>query len=86
MRKCMWALEQNLSKFGWKMGRWMEVMLPGAGRPGLGAGCPGSGSVDELEEPCLEMSNSGQNSGDFVDGDWGKDGGKLDLPSTHEIR
>ena len=31
-------------------------------------------------------ANSGQNSGDFVDGNWGKDGEKLDLPATHEIR
>ena len=49
------------------------------------AGCPGSGSVDELEELRVEEQNSGQNSGDFVDGNWGKDGGKLDLPTTHEI-
>ena len=47
------------------------------------AGCPGSGSVDEH---CVERSNSGQNSEDFVDGNWGKDGEKLDLPATHEIR
>ena len=45
------------------------------------AGCPGSGSVDELEELRVEE----ENSGDFVDGNWGKDGGKLDLPATHEI-
>ena len=60
-------------------------MLSGAGCPGR-AGCPGSGSVDKLEEHRLERSNSGQNSEDFVDGNWGKDGGKLDLPATHEIR
>ena len=29
---------------------------------------------------------SGQNSEDFVDEIWGKDGEKLDLPATHEIR
>ena len=70
-------------------GRWMEVMLPGAGCVGLMAGCPGvragglgSGSVDEL---CVESGKLGQNSGEFVDGNWGKDGGKLDLPATHEI-
>ena len=34
----------------------------------------------------VERSNPGQNSEDFVDGNWGKDGGKLDLPATHEIR
>ena len=50
------------------------------------AGCPGSGFVDELEELRVEEANSGQNSGDFVDGNWGKYGGKLDLPVTHEIR
>ena len=73
-------------------------MLSGAGCPGLRggcpgwpdvrgrAGCPGSGPVDELEELSVEEANSGQNSGDFVDGNWGKDGGKLDLPATHEIR
>ena len=53
---------------------------------GLMAGCPGSGSVDELEEHRVERSNPGQNSEDFVDGNWGKDGEKLDLPATHEIR
>ena len=53
-----------------------------AGCPGR-AGCPGSGSVDEHR---VERSNPGQNSEDFVDGNWGKDGEKLDLPATHEIR
>ena len=52
---------------------------------GLRAGCPGSGSVDELDEHRVERSNPGQNSEDFVDGNWGKDGEKLDLPATHEI-
>ena len=47
------------------------------------AGCPGSGSVDEHR---VERSNPGRNSEDFVDGNWGKDGEKLDLPATHEIR
>ena len=28
----------------------------------------------------------GKNSEEFVDGNWGKDGEKLDLPATHEIR
>ena len=28
----------------------------------------------------------GKNSEEFVDGIWGKDGEKLDLPATHEIR
>ena len=41
--------------------------------------------MDELEELRLERSNPGQNSEDSVDGNWGKDGGKLDLPATHEI-
>ena len=50
---------------------------------GLMAGCPGSGSVDEHR---VERSNPGQNLEDFVDGNWGKDGEKLDLPATHEIR
>ena len=27
-----------------------------------------------------------KNSEEFVDGNWGKDGEKLDLPATHEIR
>ena len=38
-----------------------------AGCPGYRAGCPGSGSVDELEEHRVERSNPGQNSEDFVD-------------------
>ena len=49
-----------------------------------GAGCPGSGSVDELEEHRVERSNLGQNSEDFVDGNWGKDGEKA--RSTCNIR
>ena len=57
-----------------------------AGCPGCRAGCLGSGSVDELEELRVERSNPGQNSEDFVDGNWGKDGEKLNLPATHEIR
>ena len=56
-----------------------------AGCPGR-AGCLGSGSMDELEEHRMERSNPGQNSEDFVDGKWEKDGEKLDLPATHEIR
>ena len=35
---------------------------------GLRAGCPGSESMDELDEHRVERSNPGQNSGDFVDG------------------
>ena len=56
------------------------------GRPDVRAGragCPGSRSVDEHR---VERSNLRQNSEDFVDGNWGKDGEKLDLPATHEIR
>ena len=53
-----------------------------AGCPGR-AGCLGLGSVDEHR---VERSYPGQNSEDFVDGNWGKDGEKLDLPATHEIR
>ena len=34
----------------------------------------------------MERSNPGQNSEDFVHGNWGKDGEKLDLRATHEIR
>ena len=33
-----------------------------------------------------KTATPGQNSEDFVDGNWGKDGEKLDLPATHEIR
>ena len=47
------------------------------GRPDIRAGragCPGFGSVDELDELCVERSNPRKNSGDFVDGNWGKDG------------
>ena len=53
---------------------------------GLRAGCPGSGSVDELDEHRVERSNPGQNSEDFVDENWGEDGEKLDLSATHEIQ
>ena len=93
MRKCMWAPDQNLTKVRWETERWMEVLLSGAGCPGLRAGCPGcrvgclgSGSEDELEELRVEEAKSGQDSRDFVDGNWGKDGGKVDLPATHKIR
>ena len=53
---------------------------------GSWAGCPGSGSVDKLEEHRVERSNPGQNSEDFVDGNWGKEAENLDLPATHKIR
>ena len=43
----------------------MEILLSGAG-------CPGSGSVDKLEEHRVERSNPGQNWRDLVDGKWGK--------------
>ena len=68
-----------------RMSRLEGRMSGVAGCPGVRAGCPGFGSEDELEELRVEEANSGQNSGDFVDGNWGKDGGKLDLPATHEI-
>ena len=38
---------------------------------------------DELR---IEGGKSRQNSKEFVDGNWGKVDGKLDLPATHEIR
>ena len=60
MRKCMWAPEQNLAKYGRKTGGGEEVMLPGAGCPGCRAGCPGSGSVDGFEDPREERSNLGK--------------------------
>ena len=63
-------------------GRMSGLMAGCLGR----AGCPGSGSVDELEGHRVERSNPGQNSEDFLDENWGKVGGKLDLPATHEIR
>jgi hypothetical protein len=53
----------------------MELCLPGAGCPGWMAGCPGPGSEDELDEIRVDGSNPGQNSEDFVDGNWGKGGG-----------
>ena len=53
MRKCMWASEQNLAKYGRKTGGGEEVMLPGAG-------CPGFGSVDELKDLREERSNLGK--------------------------
>ena len=43
-------LNEKGAKFGRKTGRWMEVVLPGAGCPGLMAGCPGSESVDGFED------------------------------------
>ena len=50
------------------------------------AGCPCTGSVDELDELHVEGGKSGQNSEEFVDGNWGKEDGNLVLPATHEIR
>ena len=59
-----------------------------AGCPGR-AGCPGwSGRMFGLgirRTPRGE-DKSGAKFGRFVDGNWGKDGEKLDLPATHEIR
>ena len=43
---------------------------------GSWAGCPGSGSMDELDELRGEKSISGQNSGDFGDVNGRDDGGK----------
>ena len=82
MRKCMWAPGQNLVRVRRKAEWRMEVMLPGAGCPCYRAGCPGSGSGRTPRGRC----KSGQNSEKFVDGNWGKVDGKLDLPATHEIR
>ena len=59
MRMCMWAPEQNWTKVRRETEWRMEVMLPGAGCPGR-AGCPSSGSVDELEEHRVERSNPGK--------------------------
>ena len=42
--------------------------------------------MDELGELTGKRSNPGQNLRDFVEENWGEDGGKLDLPATHEIR
>ena len=58
MRKYMWAREQNLAKYGWKMGGGEEVMLPGAGCPGLMAGCMG----------CRMFGLSGRMSGLWIRG------------------
>ena len=51
-----------------RMSGLMAGCLGLAGCPGCRAGCPGSGSLDELEELRVEEANSGKNSGDFVDG------------------
>ena len=86
--RCMWAPEQNLAKLDGK--RAVDGSDAARGRmSGLDgwmsgvAGCPVSGSLDELR---MEGGKSGQNSEEFVDGNWGKVDGKLDLPATHEIR
>ena len=60
----------------------MEVMLPGARCPGCRAGCPSSGSVDELEELREEEANRGK----IREILWMEIGEKLDLPATQEIR
>ena len=98
MRKCKWALEQNLARVRRKMERWMEVMLSGPECPCQGSGCPGlpdvrgsrarcsgSRSVEELDELCGEMVTPGQNSGDFVDGNCGDNGGKLEPHVAKQI-
>ena len=60
MRKWMWVPGQNLARVRReKDGGWV-VLLPGAGCPGVMARCPGSGSVDELEEHRVERSNRGK--------------------------
>ena len=95
------------NKIWWKTGGGEEVLLPGAGCPGLMARCPGhrmsglegwmSGVPDVLgvgpdvraldpDELRMEGGKSGQNSEEFVDGNLGKEDGKLDLPATHESR
>ena len=77
----------------------MEKLLLGAGCPGgrpdvrvgsdvraLWAGCPGSESGDEKDEHFVGRLNPGEISEEFVEGNWVKGGGKLDLSATHEIR
>ena len=56
-----------------------------AGCPGGRAGCPGCGSVDERDGLRVERSNPGQISDEFVDGNCGKDGGKLDPLDAKQI-
>jgi hypothetical protein len=73
------AARGRMSGLDGRMSGWPDVR-------GSRAGCPGSGSVDELDELRVDRSNPGQNSEDFVDGNWEKGGGELDLPATHEIR
>ena len=63
---------------------------------GLKAGCPGRSDVRAVgpdvraRDPWMNTAWRGQirgkNSEEFVDENWGKDGEKLDLPATHEIR
>ena len=98
MRKCMWAPEQNLAKVRWKMERWNGVVairarmsmpgirMSGAARcPRSRARCSGSRSVDELDELRGEMVTPGQNSEDFVDGNCGDNGGKLEPHVAKQI-
>ena len=63
----------------------MEFLLSGVVCPGQVAGCPGSRSVDELDELRGENSKPGQYSGDFVDGNCEDDGGKLDPHVAKQI-
>ena len=92
MRKYMWAPEQNLSKNGRKTGGGEEVVLPGAGRPGSWPNVALSGRMSGLwirgwiQRSSPGEVKSGQNSEKFLDVNWGKVDGKLDLPTTHEIR
>ena len=69
-----------------------EVELREAGCPSYRAGCPGARAKflglqirDQLDELAGKRGMLGLNSRDFVDGNWGKYGEKLDLPATHEI-
>ena len=100
MRKWWWYAEVYVgteTKFGEK---WTEngavdgdVAARGlmSGRDGRMSGVPDVRDTDidfralDPDELRVEGGKSGKNSEEFVDGNWGKDGGKLDLPETHEI-
>ena len=80
-----------------EMGAGDGVAAPRGRMSGLATGCPGcrcpvdtgrmsdTWIVDELEEHRGQKGNSGQNSDEFVDGNCGRGGEKLDPLDTKQI-
>ena len=86
MRKCMWAPEQKFGEI-WAENGAVDGDVAAMGRMSrLDGRMSGLLIHGRTRRSSRGEVKSGQNSGKFVDGNWGKVDGELDLPATHEIR